>query len=469
VKPYYQHNGITLYHGNSLDVLAGMEAESIDAVVCDPPYELGFMGKSWDSKGIAYNVGLWREVLRILKPGGHLLAFGGTRTYHRMTCAIEDAGFEIRDCIQWWYGSGFPKSLDVSKAIDKAAGAERAGALSGGHMGYATSAGDKANGNEFGTSVPHSIGKGSFTRGTPSTEDAQQWSGWGTALKPANEPIVMARKPLSEPNVASNVLKWGTGAINVDGCRIGFSGQEDEAESKAKNRHADFDSGARENRIYGADQRTRAEQGNYDASGRWPANVILSCCCENEHEDGCPIKKLDGQSGISTSSGGINSGTLGKRTYGKFANEGIHANAGGLGDVGGASRFFYIAKASRAERDEGLDSLHLQRSDYRPNDPTGNSLRTRLHNNIPQRNHHPTVKPVELMRYLCRLVTPKGGTVLDSFMGSGTTGVACVLEGLNFVGIDMDEQYCQIAQKRIVHWTIEGLPLFASASPEVSR
>ena len=202
----------SIIHGDCLEVLMTLEDNSIDSIVTDPPYELGFMGKSWDSTGIAYNVELWKECLRVLKPGGHLLAFGGTRTYHRMACAIEDAGFEIRDCIQWLYGSGFPKSLDVSKAIDKKLGAER------------KTVGLKPYTND-GSIRGNSYNKGGYERvqlpiTAPATPEAKQWEGWGTALKPANEPIVLARKPLSEKTIAENVMKWGTGGLNIEGCRI---------------------------------------------------------------------------------------------------------------------------------------------------------------------------------------------------------------------------------------------------------
>lgn len=330
----------TLHQGHILDVLRGMPDASIEACVTDPPYEFGFMGKSWDASGISYSVEMWREVLRVLKPGAHLLTFGGTRTYHRMACAIEDAGFEIRDQMQWIYGQGFPKSRNIG-------------------------------------------------------------GGWGTALKPAHEPLCLARKPLSEPNVAANVLKHGTGALNIDGCRI-------------------------------------------NPTGRWPANVML------DEEAGRLLDEQTGELVSGKPSGVRNSdGFRGRHRGNKTA-------VSGFGDSGGASRFFYCAKASRAERDAGVEGMPevarqaqgrdvvrvIDRKDGRGPVPVNAQIR-------PAANHHPTVKPVELMRYLCRLVTPPGGTVLDPLMGSGSTGVAALLEGFEFVGIELGAEFVEIARRRI--------------------
>jgi site-specific DNA-methyltransferase (adenine-specific) len=299
---------MTVIIGDCREVMAGMDASSVDAVVTDPPYELGFMGKKWDASGIACSVDLWREVLRVLKPGGHLLAFGGTRTYHRMTCAIEDAGFEIRDSLHWMYGTGFPKSLNLG-------------------------------------------------------------DGRGTALKPGHEPIVLARKPLVG-TVAKNVAEHGTGALNIDACRIG------EGTGKPKPEYRPNYA----NDVFGKGMGGGAWE---NTSGRWPANVLLD-------EDAA--EELDAQSGEAKPK---------PQRTGRM----------------GASRYFYVAKPSRKERGDG--------------------------------NVHPTVKPVELMRYLVRLVTPPGGLVLDPFLGSGTTGVAAGLEDLRFVGVEQSEEYASIARKRM--------------------
>lgn len=349
--------------GDSLEVLRDIPDNSVDSVVTDPPYELGFMGRSWDRSGIAYRVELWAEVLRVLKAGGHLLAFGGTRTYHRMACAIEDAGFEIRDCIMWLYGTGFPKSVDVSLAIDKALGAVRRTirvplqevgnpkSIRGGH--------GVPGGDRPWMQRARERGYHETASREPVTDEAARWQGWGTALKPAVEPIVLARKPLAERNLALNVMAWGTGALNIDGCRIGLDGGAGVYDTLA-----------------GAEPK-----------GRWPANVIL---------DEVAAAMLDEQSGVSVSRGGV-------------------------GDKGGASRFFYVPKASVAER------THGGRVD----------------------NAHPTVKPLALMRYLVRLVTPPGGVVLDPFAGSGTTILAAVLEGFSAVGIEREAEYCEIIRQRM--------------------
>ena len=300
----------TLHLGDCRTVLATLDDASIDAIVCDPPYELGFMGKAWDNTGIAYDVTVWQQCLRVLKPGGHLVAFGGSRTYHRLAVAIEDAGFEIRDQIQWIYASGFPKSHNLK----------------------------------------------------------DDWQGWGTALKPAHEPAVLARKPLCG-TVADNVTAWGVGALNIDGTRVGYEGK------------APTGSGSDNNLIYG---HRNGNGGNITSTaGRWPANVIFD-------EEAALL-------------------------------------------LGEPSRFFYVPKASKAEREAGLGA------------PIGERA-----------NRHPTIKPLALMRYLVRLVTPKGGKVLDPFMGSGSTGCAAVLEGCDFVGIDITPEYVAIAQKRIAHYAVES-------------
>lgn len=371
--------------GDCRDSMRAMDAESIDAIVSDPPYGLSFMGKGWDH-GVP-GEDFWIEALRVAKPGAHLLAFGGTRTFHRLVVAIEDAGWEIRDCLMWVYGSGFPKSLDVSKAIDKAAGAEREviGKDPSKWRDASKYVGDKYSNmrqSDYET-------KASIT--APATPDAKAWQGWGTALKPAYEPIIMARKPLIG-TVAANVLMHGTGAINVDGCRVAGALEGD------PNRFAKTNGGS-----FNAFTNAPVVR----AEGRWPANVL--------HDGSDEVTGL----------------------------------------MPDAARFFYCAKASKADRDEGCDGLEAKkRTDGRESEHHTGHLRTNERS-----NHHPTVKPTDLMRYLCRLVTPSGGTVLDPFMGSGSTGKAATLEGFRFVGCELQPEYMAIAEARIRHAEGEVEPL----------
>jgi DNA modification methylase len=335
-----------IYHGECLDVLKTIPDNSIDSIVTDPPYGLSFMGKKWDYDVPSQEI--WEECLRVLKPGGHLLAFAGTRTQHRMAVRIEDAGFEIRDMIAWVYGSGFPKSLDVSKAIDKAAGAERS--IVGRESNWGAS--KKEDGK---TAFGDYAGGWDITE--PATNEGKQWKGWGTALKPALEPITVARKPLIG-TVADNVLTHGTGALNIDGCRVG-----DEVLPEVKRGITQIGT------FLGAEGNKKPER-----IGRWPANFI--------HDGGQSVLELFPE--LKTES---------------------------------AARFFYCPKASKKDRDED--------------------------------NNHPTVKPTDLMRYLCRLVTPPSGVVLDPFVGSGSTGKAAILEGFKFIGIEREAEYVKIAEARI--------------------
>ena len=386
----------TIHHGNNLDILPTIPDNSIDSIITDPPYELGFMGKQWDATGIAYNIQLWRECLRVLKPGGHLLAFGGTRTYHRMTCAIEDAGFEIRDSIHWIYGSGFPKSLDVSKAIDKAAGAERQ------IVGTGTSGKIlRANGQN---ERPYQQDQDRITHNitAPATDEARTWEGWGTALKPAHEPIVLARKPLAS-TVAENVLTYGTGALNIDGCRIHRNADDT---SHAGHRTATF--GTQETNSGGDGSGSWTQ---HDA-GRWPANIIL-----------------DPEAGE---------------------------------QLGPEARFFYCAKPSKAERNAGLDIEQFPLRHYTEANKMGGEKDTMLTGSGNPRdsrkqNFHPTVKPLALMQYLCRLITPPDGTILDPFAGSGTTLAAATLENFHSIGIELTDDYLPIINARI-KWAQQQQP-----------
>ncbi len=480
-----------IHHGDNRDVLKTLADNSVDSVVTDPPYELGFMGKSWDTSGIAYSVELWQEVLRVLKPGGHLLAFSGSRTYHRMAVAIEDAGFEIRDQIMWIYGSGFPKSLDVSKAIDKVNGEPhrllkfttwmRTTGLKakdldkatetnmGGH--YLTTASQpaiptvalwakirplieieipdwvdelvqriEAEREVIGTKMSgianaeegarHTIGASKAIEvdiTAPATAEAKQWQGWGTALKPAHEPVVVARKPLIG-TVAANVLIYGTGGLNIDASRVGRAEGDD---SVAGKRTATF--GTQETQS-GGDGSGGWEQ---NEGGRWPANVI--------HDGSDEVVEL-----FPTNAGGGHWAKTKVTGYGEFGGgKSEYFGQGEKDGKGSAARFFYCAKASKKDRNEGLDGFEAVRvHDGRQEGTVGGSNPRNRSNNYRQ-NHHPTVKPTELMRYLCRLVTPPNGIVLDPFMGSGSTGKAAIYEGFNFVGIEMTDEYIPIAKARI--------------------
>jgi len=387
---------VMLKTGDSLVVMKTLPDNSLDSIVTDPPYHLttgkkggsgeasasdatpygrhkittGFMGKAWDGGDVAFRVELWKEVYRIAKPGAHLLAFGGTRTYHRLACAIEDAGWEIRDCIMWVYGSGFPKSLNVG-------------------------------------------------------------AGWGTALKPAWEPIIVARKPLTQ-TVAKNIQEYGTGALNIDACRV--SGEAVPI-----------------NKLDGWSGFGELKQPDYtqeiNDKGRWPANLI--------HDGSDEVTQLFPDTGKSTG------GRIGKKenSYVDNAPTGQYEKGDpGYGDSGSAARFFYCAKVSRREREAGCDTLPAktageatggrQEGSAGLQSPRAGASRT----SAGVHNDHPTVKPIALMRYLIRLVTPRHGTVLDLFMGSGTTGCAAVLEGANFVGIDLEQHHVDIAEARIAYW-----------------
>jgi len=391
VVPFYQDLFATIYHGDRLDVLRSIPDCSVDSVVTDPPYGLAFMGKRWDYD--VPPVEVWQECLRVLKPGGHLLSFAGTRTQHRMAVRIEDAGFEIRDMIAWVYGSGFPKSLDVSKAIDKAAGAEREVVGAGkGRTGQAA----QPNGGSIHSDDNYQW-PGDFNITAPATPEARQWAGWGTALKPALEPITVARKPLIG-TVAENVLTHGTGAINVDDCRVGtddlITNHSRSAESsKSKGKYGDS-----------SEQGTHQKPGQL--LGRWPANLIhdssdeVLVCFPNTKSGKPGVRRKEHETAAMAGRPGV----TGEQEV-------------GYGDAGSAARFFYCAKASKKDRGDG--------------------------------NNHPTVKPTELMRYLCRLVTPPGGVVVDPHMGSGSTALGAMLEGFRFIGVDNELPYCEIAAKRI--------------------
>ena len=402
---------VAVHQGDCLEVMRSLPDASVDAVVTDPPYDLtarkrggpgvasagGFMGKAWDGTGIAFRPDVWAECLRVLKPGGHLLAFGGTRTWHRLAVAVEDAGFELRDSIAWLYGSGFPKSLDVSKAIDKAAGAEREVVGINPRAAQQTAKLDATSYGAFaGTSSDLTA---------PATPDAERWQGWGTALKPAFEPIVVARKPLT-CTVAANVLEHGTGALNIAATRV-TSG--DNLVRPAIVRHNNDVLG----KGLGAGVQT-------NPAGRWPTNVVL---------DGHAADALDQQSGESKSPKPYTRNAMGGEYFGYTVGGAAQYGSAeaNYGDQGGASRFFkvisptfrYQAKAPARERPK-VDGVA-----------------------------HPTVKPLELMRWLVRLVTPPGGVVLDPFAGSGATVEAALLEGFACIAIEREADYLPLIQVRI--------------------
>ena len=393
---------VQIYNGDCQEEIRRVRPNSIDAIITDPPYGLtstaaraskGFMGKEWDGSGIEYNVEMWKKCLKVLKPGGYLLAFGGSRTYHRIACAIEDAGFEIRDCIMWLYGSGFPKNMNIGLAIDKKNGVESP-VIGQNEQILKKQAKDLREGkrkivDSFNNGAP-GRNNGFNTVSADIRQAQNKWSGWGTALKPAYEPIIVARKPFNG-SLVDNVIKYGVGGINIDECRVAFNGDMWKTQKSG-----------RSSRAYQSEETTTAG-GVCTANdlGRFPANIIL------DTEEGEEWR-----------------------------------------------RYFYCAKASKKDRDEGLDSFEKDITDDGRNKPIDNPY---LRGKTLRHNTHPTVKPTALMQYLIRLVTPEGGAVLDPFMGSGSTGKAVMFEnrersaGYKFIGIEKDPEYCEIAKARIEH------------------
>lgn len=495
---------MNLILGDCLDKLKELDDNSIDSIVTDPPYGLSFMGKKWDYDVPSQEI--WEECMRVLKPGGHLLAFAGSRTYHRMAVRIEDAGFEIRDQIMWIYGSGFPKSMDISKQIDKKGGTigknivtlkqklielvDKSGKTRKNidkECGFRATnyltlpkkdkkpdpwvnilpTDDKWNkikevlgvGDEFddifvsakreviGIQTKARSENSSFTMPTmgditeykswditaPATDEAKEWEGWGTALKPAHEPIVMARKPF-KGTVVDNVLEWGTGGINIDDSRIPYLADDHVM------KYDGYKNGEYKSKYENGSSYTHGTQVQINTNGRFPANLIF------DEEAG---KLLDKQSGVSKSGKpkgeGSKSGGIWQKSTGLPAGP-------EYGDEGGASRFFYCPKTSKTDRNEGLDEFEEKtRSDMNKMMGKSGNFKTGSGNDRTTefKNHHPTVKPTDLMLYLIRLVTPKGGTTLDPFMGSGSTGKAAVRGGFDFVGIEREKDYFQIAEARI--------------------
>lgn len=494
MKLYSDDKNYKLYCGSMLDMAEVIEPNSIDAIVTDPPYELNFMNCKWDNSGIAFQKETWRKCYDALKSGGHMLVFGGSRTFHRIACAIEDAGFEIRDTIMWLYGSGFPKSMDISKQIDKKAENNDSvikekrelgewlkekrgnrpqkeiskyfpsktnnitGCVANWEKGYNLPTWEiwmklkdildlddrydyliKDRPSNYIEAEREVIGKKEYTDNknvmnvsnyngervhlditVPSTDLAKQWDGWGTQLKPSYEPIIVCRKPC-EGSIVDNVMKYGVGGINIDECRVPLEENYVYKETNRQDRSGIFDE-----KNAGTSSFINSENhiASADPNGRFPANTILTYDDSDYNEvcGGFPNTKSSGGSGDSSQGFGGN-------IYGKYNHDKPISHLGGLGDEGSASRYFYCAKASKRDRNEGLSS-----------------------NN---RNIHPTIKPTSLMQYLVRLVTPKGGTVLDPFNGSGSTGKACMYENADrnanykYIGIELTEEYLPISKARI--------------------
>ena len=404
MKIYEKNNNYTLYEGKMQDVLSQLEPNSIDSIVTDPPYELNFMGKGWDNSGVAFQKDTWKHCYDVLKPGGYLIAFGGSRTFHRIACAIEDAGFEIRDTIMWLYGSGFPKSMNIGLAIDKKNGVDnRTGNIVKGVGSNNTSAMKNGLGEsqEFDSEYEERIA-------------TNEWAGWGTCLKPAYEPIIIARKPF-KGSLIDNVIENGVGGLNIDECRVEFENTPNPATNPLYRKQANYKLPKKGQQSNGAVSFSSSKN-DVNELGRFPANVILTYD-ETDFEEVC----------------------------------------GGMPNEKGnsASRYFYCAKASKKDRDEGLDGFQEKKiygddMKWGYGNNNGDNFGDRVAN-VSRKNIHPCVKPTELMQYIIRLVTPKNGTVLDPFMGSGSTGKAAMYENKNyyFIGVEMTQEYLPIAKARI--------------------
>lgn len=440
-----------LYQGEMQNVLITFEENSIDSIVTDPPYELNFMGKGWDNTKIAFQKETWQKCFNVLKPGGYLLAFGGSRTFHRIACAIEDAGFEIRDCIMWLYGSGFPKSMALDKSIE--------GKLT---IGSANTKDFKKLNGELVEKTGIGFAKNQFEQGIrptnynengqkrlgklqPTTDLAKQYQGWGTCLKPAFEPIIVARKPF-KGSLVDNVLEHGVGGLNIDECRVPFEDTPNPATNPLYRKQANYKLPEKGQKSNGTVNFTSSKN-EVNKQGRFPANVILTYD-ETDFEEVCggfPISNKP--------NGSINKKyECNNEIYGDMPPRNEFDS---YQDIGSSSRYFYCAKASKKDRDEGLDNFEEKQTTdgcIRTNSETARKFGA---NSALRKNIHPTVKPVELMQYLVRLVTPKGGTVLDCFMGSGSTGKAVMFENrernanYKFIGVEMTKEYLPICQTRI--------------------
>ena len=508
-----KNENVKLMLGDNIEKLRELPDNFVDSIITDPPYGLSFMNKKWDYD--VPSIDFWKEALRVLKPGGHVLSFGGTRTYHRMVVNMEDAGFEIRDQIMWVYGSGFPKSHNIGKAIDKIEGNDR-------EIVREETTSFKVNNTKENNVINVGTFANNFSKQTDEngyrintiTKGQSDYEGWGTALKPANEPICVARKPISEKTIADNVLKHGTGGINIDGCRVGT---DDKLGREFKVGGQTLGAGQ-----YGLNDGRKTKptnnlEGTYHDDtkglGRFPANLIIECTCDEvipgnkgevvksnrkrgliEEWDGghrkkpieaidnyndkgdihtnpdCPCRLLDEQSGIGIST--KYKTTLPKIAGNNIFNGGNNGNGrteimtdSGFNDAGGASRFFYVAKVSKKERNMGLDNFEEKEMPHGAQDKCGKCNKQFLapknsqcvceepeRLNSTKKNTHPTIKPINLLTYLVRLITPQNGIVMDCYMGSGSTGIAALLEGFQFIGMEMDEEYFNIAEARIDSW-----------------
>ena len=512
-----KNENVKLMLGDNIEKLRELPDNFVDSIITDPPYGLSFMNKKWDYD--VPSIDFWKEALRVLKPGGHVLSFGGTRTYHRMVVNMEDAGFEIRDQIMWVYGSGFPKSHNIGKAVDKIEGNDR-------EIVREETTSFKVNNTKENNVINVGTFANNFSKQTDEngyrintiTKGQSDYEGWGTALKPANEPICVARKPLSEKTIAENVLKHGTGGINIDGCRIGYA--EDDKTKNIVNYNYNLKDKQSGVMYHNYDDEIKPSTGHkekmmvFNNEGRFPAYLIIECTCDEvipgnkgevvksnrkrgliEEWDGghrkkpieaidnyndkgdihtnpdCPCRLLDEQSGDSKSQGGKGKATQKSldRTdigYG-FKEIDNAAGLGGYGDTGGASRFFYVAKVSKKERNMGLDNFEEKEMPHGAQDKCGKCNKQFLapknsqcvceepeRLNSTKKNTHPTIKPINLLTYLVRLITPQNGIVMDCYMGSGSTGIAALLEGFQFIGMEMDEEYFNIAEARIDNYEL---------------
>lgn len=429
LKPDFVANNISIFSGDCLYVLDQLPANSVDSIITDPPYNLGFMGAKWDKTGVAFSPDTWAKCLRVAKPGAFILVFGGSRTFHRITCAIEDAGWEIKDCFSWLYSQGMPKGTDISKAIDREAGAERK------IIGKKKNTYDNCvrDPSKHGNPADQSnIGKWGLKQSphglpetAPATLDAKLWSGWGTTLKPAWEPIIVAMKPL-DGTFVDNAKKHGVAGLNIAECRIDYRDDADKSSATPQGKCT-----SKEISAIGAepDVGRNLERVEFDRpplDGRWPSNVLLTHhdeCTDESCFHECAILLLNQQTGVLKSgSGPCIKKSDNRNVYGKDHRYGLQMRV--YGDTGGSSRFFYCGKVSKSERNLGL--------------PPG------------MQNKHPTIKPLKLMEYLCNLTkTPTGGVVLDPFMGSGTTGMAAKMSGRSFIGIELEKDFFEIAKQRV--------------------
>lgn len=458
MKLYSENDSYKIYNGDMLDMLQVIEPESIDAIVCDPPYELGFMNKSWDSTGIAFKKETWQNCFEVLKPGGYLLAFGGSRTYHRIACAIEDAGFEIRDCVMYLYGTGFPKSMDIAKALEakltlgssnpkdfKKLNGEQ---VTRGNWGYATMQLEQGYRNKnYDTEAESETYLGKLK---PTTDLAKEWQGWGTCLKPAYEPIIVARKPF-KGSVVDNIIKYRVGGINIDECRVICN---DKVKMNIRDTSSCSDGWNRPWMDDKEKDKLRQEIAIEKANnlGRFPANVITDG--SEEVRSGLPETKSNGGNYTMQDFSSFKSSMM-HFTNKKCEKQRINCDKQFPIDSGSAMRYFYSAKASKKDRDEGLDAFQDKTFHSVLNQKNGSGDRLDGAKTPIRKNIHPTCKPTELMQYLVRLVSPKGATILDPFMGSGSTGKAVMFENrerdanYKFIGIELTDEYLPIAQARI--------------------